>query len=69
MLIGLGKTLKKIYRIPPETFVVIHDITDYGRGHADYFISSVEKLGGKILARMAGCDYRPGGFLSGTDQS
>jgi len=45
-------TLKKIYRIPPETFVVIHDITDYGRGHADYFISSVEKLGGKILARM-----------------
>lgn len=45
-------TLKKVYGVSPETFVVIHDITDYGRGHADYFISSVEKLGGKILAKM-----------------
>jgi branched-chain amino acid transport system substrate-binding protein len=45
-------TLKKTYGIAPENYVVIHDITDYGKGHADYFISSVEKLGGKILARM-----------------
>jgi len=45
-------TLKKVYGKPPETYVVIHDITDYGRGHAEYFIGSVEKLGGKILAKM-----------------
>jgi branched-chain amino acid transport system substrate-binding protein len=45
-------TLKKVYGKPPESFVIIHDITDYGRGHAEYFISSVEKLGGKILAKM-----------------
>jgi branched-chain amino acid transport system substrate-binding protein len=45
-------TLKKAYGKAPETYVIIHDITDYGRGHAEYFISSVEKLGGKILGKM-----------------
>jgi branched-chain amino acid transport system substrate-binding protein len=46
------KTLQKVYGISPQTYVIIHDITDYGRGHAKYFISSVKKLGGKILAKM-----------------
>ncbi|MFQ5841440.1 MAG: branched-chain amino acid ABC transporter substrate-binding protein, partial [Thermodesulfobacteriota bacterium] len=46
------RTLKKVYGESPKTYVVIHDITDYGRGHARYFISSVEKMGGKILAKM-----------------
>ena len=45
-------TLKKGYGISPETYVVIHDITDYGRGHAEYFISAAERLGAKILAKM-----------------
>ena len=45
-------TLKKVYGISPKPYVVIHDITDYGRGHAEYFISSVEKIGGEILAKM-----------------
>ena len=45
-------TLKKVYGKAPETYVIIHDITDYGRGHAEYFIGSVEKLGGKILSKM-----------------
>lgn len=46
------ETLKKAYGKSPTTYVVIHDITDYGRGHAEYFIHSVEKIGGKILAKM-----------------
>lgn len=46
------ETLKKVYGISPKTYVVIHDITDYGRGHAKYFINSVQKLGGKILVKM-----------------
>lgn len=45
-------TLKSVYGVSPKTYVVIHDITDYGRGHAEYFIHSVEKIGGKILAKM-----------------
>ena len=45
-------TLKTAYGISPETYVIIHDITDYGRGHAEYFISSAEKMGAKILAKM-----------------
>jgi len=46
------ETIKKVYGKAPETYVVIHDITDYGRGHAEYFIRSVEKLGGKILDKI-----------------
>lgn len=46
------KTLEEVYGKAPTTYVVIHDITDYGRGHAEYFIHSVEKIGGKILAKM-----------------
>lgn len=45
-------TVKEVYKKSPSTYVVIHDITDYGRGHAEYFIAAVEKLGGKILAKM-----------------
>jgi branched-chain amino acid transport system substrate-binding protein len=45
-------TLKKAYGTSPATYVVVHDITDYGRGHAEYFISAAEKLGAKILAKM-----------------
>jgi branched-chain amino acid transport system substrate-binding protein len=32
-----------------KTFAVIHDTTDYGKGHNQYFSESVAKLGGKIL--------------------
>ncbi len=46
------KTLEEVYGKAPTTYVVIHDITDYGRGHAEYFIHSVEEIGGKILAKM-----------------
>lgn len=46
------ETVKKVYGKSPANYVVIHDITDYGRGHAEYFIHSVEPMGGKILAKM-----------------
>ncbi|UCD77463.1 MAG: branched-chain amino acid ABC transporter substrate-binding protein [Desulfobacterales bacterium] len=46
------ETVKEVYKKAPSTYVVIHDITDYGRGHAEYFIDAVEKLEGKILAKM-----------------
>jgi branched-chain amino acid transport system substrate-binding protein len=46
------KTVKEVYKKAPKNFVVIHDITDYGRGHAEYFIAAVDKLEGKILAKM-----------------
>jgi branched-chain amino acid transport system substrate-binding protein len=32
-----------------KTFAVIHDTTDYGKGHNQYFSTAVSKLGGKIL--------------------
>ncbi len=32
-----------------KTFAVIHDTTDYGKGHNQYFSEAVTKLGGKIL--------------------
>jgi branched-chain amino acid transport system substrate-binding protein len=35
-----------------ETWVSIHDTTDYGKGHDQYFTESVEKLGGEILGRF-----------------
>ncbi|MEQ8506252.1 MAG: branched-chain amino acid ABC transporter substrate-binding protein [Rhodospirillales bacterium] len=33
-----------------ETWAVIHDTTDYGKGHNKYFSENVKKRGGKILA-------------------
>src|ERR1700693_125933 len=32
-----------------KTFAVIHDTTDYGKGHNQYFSEALEKLGGKII--------------------
>jgi branched-chain amino acid transport system substrate-binding protein len=32
-----------------KTFAVIHDTTDYGKGHNQYFSEALEKDGGKIL--------------------
>ncbi|MFF7710404.1 ABC transporter substrate-binding protein [Pseudomonas sp. NPDC007930] len=32
-----------------KTFAVIHDTTDYGKGHNKYFSEALEKAGGKIL--------------------
>jgi branched-chain amino acid transport system substrate-binding protein len=32
-----------------KTFAVIHDTTDYGKGHNKYFSEALEKRGGKIL--------------------
>lgn len=46
------ETVKDVYGKGPKTYVVIHDITDYGRGHAEYFIHSVEEIGGEILTKM-----------------
>jgi branched-chain amino acid transport system substrate-binding protein len=41
-----------------KTFAIIHDTTDYGKGHKQYFSESLEKKGGKIL----------GAFGVGADQ-
>jgi len=46
------ETVQKLYGKAPAKYVVIHDITDYGRGHAEYFIHSAEPLGAKRLAKM-----------------
>jgi branched-chain amino acid transport system substrate-binding protein len=32
-----------------KTFAIIHDTTDYGKGHKQYFSEALEKNGGKIL--------------------
>jgi branched-chain amino acid transport system substrate-binding protein len=32
-----------------KSFAVIHDTTDYGKGHNKYFSEALEKLGGKII--------------------
>ena len=32
-----------------KTFAVIHDTTDYGKGHNEYFSTALAKLGGKIV--------------------
>ena len=32
-----------------KTFAVIHDTTDYGKGHNKYFSEALEKAGGKII--------------------
>ena len=41
-----------------KTFAIIHDTTDYGKGHKQYFSDALEKKGGKIL----------GAFGVGADQ-
>jgi len=33
-----------------KTFSIIHDTTDYGRGHAKYFTEGLGRVGGKILS-------------------
>jgi branched-chain amino acid transport system substrate-binding protein len=33
-----------------KTFSILHDTTDYGRGHAKYFTEGLERAGGKILS-------------------
>jgi branched-chain amino acid transport system substrate-binding protein len=38
-----------VTRLGYKTFAVIHDTTDYGKGHNQYFSAAVTKLGGKIL--------------------
>ena len=35
-----------------KTWVIIHDTTDYGKGHDKYFTKFIEENGGKILARF-----------------
>ena len=36
-----------------KTWAVIHDTTDYGKGHNEYFSKSLSPLGGKILGTFA----------------
>jgi len=36
-------------RLGYKTFAVIHDTTDYGKGHNQYFGAALTKLGGKIV--------------------
>ena len=38
-----------IYKIGYRNAAVIHDTTDYGKGHNEYFTKAFTKLGGKIL--------------------
>ncbi|HEX9701583.1 MAG TPA: branched-chain amino acid ABC transporter substrate-binding protein [Rhodospirillales bacterium] len=35
-----------------KTWAIIHDTTDYGKGHDKYFTENLEKAGGKILGRF-----------------
>jgi branched-chain amino acid transport system substrate-binding protein len=35
-----------------KTFAIIHDTTDYGKGHNEYFTNAITKLGGKISGRF-----------------
>jgi branched-chain amino acid transport system substrate-binding protein len=35
-----------------QTWVIIHDTTDYGKGHDEYFTKSLTQDGGKILAHF-----------------
>jgi len=35
-----------------KTFAIIHDTTDYGKGHNEYFTNAITKLGGKIIGRF-----------------
>lgn len=38
-----------IYKVGYRNVAVIHDTTDYGKGHNEYFTKAFTKLGGKIL--------------------
>lgn len=38
-----------IYKIGYRNVAIIHDTTDYGKGHNEYFTKAFTKLGGKIL--------------------
>jgi len=38
-----------VTRLGYKTFAVIHDTTDYGKGHNEYFSAALAKLGGKIV--------------------
>jgi len=40
---------KMLTKLGYKTFAVIHDTTDYGKGHNKYFSEALEKEGGKIL--------------------
>ncbi len=35
-----------------RNWAIIHDTTDYGKGHDKYFTESIEKYGGKVLGRF-----------------
>ena len=39
-----------------KTFAVIHDTTDYGKGHNEYFSKALTKLGGKIVGTFGVSD-------------
>jgi branched-chain amino acid transport system substrate-binding protein len=39
-----------VKRLGFKTFSIIHDTTDYGRGHAKYFSEGLERFGGRILS-------------------
>ena len=50
-MINQNQTAAKFMRsLGYETWAVIHDTTDYGKGHNKYFSEALEKEGGKILA-------------------
>jgi len=38
-----------VTRLGYKAFAVIHDTTDYGKGHNEYFSAALAKLGGKIV--------------------
>ena len=38
-----------VTKLGNKTFAVIHDTTDYGKGHNEYFSAALAKRGGKIL--------------------
>ena len=38
-----------LHKIGYKTVAVIHDTTDYGKGHNQYFSAAFQKLGGKIV--------------------
>src|SRR5438874_10322512 len=45
-----------ISKIGYKTFAVIHDTTDYGKGHNQYFSAALNKLGGKIIGTFGVTD-------------
>jgi len=50
-MINQNQTAAKFMRsLGYETWAVIHDTTDYGKGHNKFFSENLEKEGGKILA-------------------